>query len=245
MRRYFLAVVFIQIFLMSCGQIPNINQLSSKEFKELIEDKEAILLDVRTNFEFENEHLINAEQLNYYAIDFRRKILLLPKDQDIFLYCNTGYRSEKATEILLENGYTKVYNLQHGIMEWNINNFPVTKEPNARLDKINKYEPEQYQSLLNSDSLIFIDFYAPWCAPCMKMMPMIDSLKLEYHNRIKIVKINSDASKKLIKKLQIVSVPYLVFYHKGEVIFSKNGMISKQDLIAIFDSNLKNSYCKY
>ncbi|MBT3208454.1 MAG: thioredoxin family protein [Bacteroidetes bacterium] len=124
-------------------------------------------------------------------------------------------------------------------MEWNLHNFPVVRESKAKINEKNKFEPEQFQNLLNSDSLIFIDFYAPWCAPCRKMMPMIDSLQIEYHNRIKIVKINSDASKKLIKKLQIVSVPYMILYHKKNIIFSKNGTIEKKDLQAIFDSQLR------
>jgi len=57
-----------------------------------------------------------------------------------------------------------------------------------------------YNRLLQSDSLVFIDFYAPWCGPCRKMMPMMDSLKVSYHKKLKIVKINSDASKKLMKE---------------------------------------------
>lgn len=70
------------------------------------------------------------------------------------------------------------------------------------------------------------------------MMPMIDSLMVEYHNRIKIVKINTDASKKLIKKLKIVGVPYLALYHNGKIIFSQNGIIRKRELQAIFESQI-------
>jgi rhodanese-related sulfurtransferase len=102
-RRIFLVGILFQVFLSSCGQSPkNINQLSSEKFHELISSDNSILLDVRTKHEFENEHLKNAEQLNYYAVDFRQKMLLLPKNQSIYLYCNTGYRSEKAAEILIK-----------------------------------------------------------------------------------------------------------------------------------------------
>lgn len=112
---------------------------------------------------------------------------------------------------------------------------------NPTPDLDNKFEPDQYQKLINSDSLVFIDFYAPWCGPCRKMMPMMDSLMVEYHNRIKIVKINADASKKLIKNLKILGVPYLVFYHKGEILFSQNGIINRKELEGIFDSQIKKS----
>lgn len=241
MKSFFLMVGLFQMLLPVSGQNSAINQLSSKEFNKLINNSNLTLLDVRTKHEFNNEHIKNAGQLNYYALDFRQKLLMLPKNQPVYLYCNTGYRSNKASEILIKNGYAEVYNLQHGIMEWNIKNLPVITEPDARPDLDNKFDPDQYQKLLNSDALVFIDFYAPWCAPCRKMMPMIDSLMVEYHNRIKIVKINTDASKKLIKKLKIVGVPYLVLYHKGKIIFSQNGIIRKSELQAIFESQIRKA----
>lgn len=241
MKRLYLIFRLLLIFIPACGQNSAINQLGSNEFDKLIKKSNSILIDVRTKHEFKNGHIKNAGQLNYYAFDFRRKLLLLPKDQAIYLYCNTGYRSNRAADILLENGYSSVYNLQHGILEWNLTDLPVIVEPDARPDLENKYDAKQYQKLINSDSLVFIDFYAPWCAPCRKMMPMIDSLKVEYHNRIKIVKINSDSSKKLIKELKLVGVPYLVIYHKGEMLFSHNGIISKSKLKGIFESQISKS----
>ena len=74
--------------------------------------------------------------------------------------------------------------------------------------------------------------------PCRKMMPMIGSIKVEYHNKINIVKINAYASKKLMKELNIVSVPYFVLYQKGELLFSKNGMINKNELVNMFETEI-------
>jgi thioredoxin len=153
------------------------------------------------------------------------------------LYCNTGYRSQRAAEILVENGYKNVYNLEHGILEWNLKNFPVLVEPDAKPDTENKMEIDEFTALINSDKLVFIDFYAPWCAPCRKMMPMIDSLKTEYKGKITIVKINVDASKKLMKELAIMSVPYLVLYHNGIILFSHNGLVSRNELENLFEEH--------
>ena len=101
---------------------------------------------------------------------------------------------------------------------------------------------QNFQTEVLANSLpVIVDFWAPWCGPCRKMMPMMDSLMVEYHNRIKIVKINADASKKLIKNLKILGVPYLVFYHKGEILFSQNGIINRKELEGIFDSQIKKS----
>ncbi|MBW6490814.1 MAG: redoxin domain-containing protein [Lentimicrobium sp.] len=241
MKKILLLIAPIFLFITACAQNPGFKQTGSIEFEKLISDNNGILLDVRTLSEFKNGHLENAGQLNYYAGDFRRKLLLLPKDQPVYLYCNTGYRSSRAANILAENGYTNVFNLEHGIMEWNLKNLPVIIEPDAKADVENIMEPEAYTKLINSDSLVFIDFYAPWCAPCRKMMPMIDSLKTEYHEKINIVKINADASKKLMKELKIVGVPYLVMYHKGQLLYSKNSAAIREELVALFEGKLTDS----
>jgi len=221
----------------ACGQNPNVKQVNSIEFEKLIKDSSGTLLDVRTLGEFKNGHIKEAGQLNYYALDFRQKLLLLPKNQPIYLYCNTGYRSQRTAEILVKNGYKDVYNLEHGILEWNLKNLPVLVEPDAKPDTENKMEPDEFNALINSEKLVFVDFYAPWCAPCRKMMPMMDSLKTEYKDKVTIVKINVDASKKLMKELGIVSVPYLVLYYKGIILYSKNGLTEKQELEKVFNEN--------
>lgn len=229
------------LFFIAYGQNTAVKQVNSIEFENLIKKSSGTLLDVRTLGEFKNGHIKNAGQLNYYDLDFRQKLLLLPKDQPIYLYCNTGYRSQKAAKILIENGYKNVYNLEHGIMEWNLKNLPVLVEPDAKTDVENKMEIDEFKNLIKSEKLVFVDFYAPWCAPCRKMMPMMDILKTEYKDKVTIVKINVDASKKLMKELGIVSVPYLVLYRKGIILFSQNGLIEKQELEKVFNEN----YIKY
>ncbi len=234
MNRYFLTPILNVFFLSACAQDSNFNNLNSIAFNNLFESETGSLLDVRTPSEFANGHIKGAGQLNYYAFDFKKKLLLLPKDQPVYLYCNTGYRSYRAAKILAENGYKQVYNLERGIMEWNLNNLPVVIEPDARPDVKNKMEPDEFYALIQSDIPVLIDFYAPWCAPCRQMMPMIDSLKADYRNKIAVVKINADASKKLVKKLRLSSVPYLALYKNGEKLFDHNGSISREELISNF-----------
>lgn len=233
-----LLILSIIFFVTACGQNPSVKQLNSIEFEKLIKDSSGTLLDVRTLGEFKNGHIKEAGQLNYYALDFKQKLLLLPKDQPIYLYCNTGYRSQRAAEILVENGFNNVYNLEHGIMEWNLKNLPVIVEPDAKPDTENKMEFDEFNALINPEKLVFVDFYAPWCAPCRKMMPMIDSLKIEYKDKITIVKINVDASKKLMKEVGIVGVPYLVLYYNGVSIFSHNGLIKRDELEKLLETSI-------
>ena len=239
MREIFIAA-FLFSFSIINSQDPQVNHITSREFNELIANTNGILLDVRTDSEYKNTHIPDAGNLNFYALNFRKRLNLLPRNQPIYLYCNTGYRSEKAAEILIENGYTDVYNLQHGIMEWELLNLPVIMEPDARPDTDNKMTPEQYHAILSEGSPVFFDFYAPWCGPCRKMMPMIDSLMVEYHPQIEMHKINVDASKKLVKELKLIGVPYLVLQDKGVVLFSRNGSATRNELTSAFDQTLMN-----
>lgn len=235
----FIIILFAACYF-ACGQkASSTMQLSAQEFARHISlTDQKVLLDVRTQREFKNGHIQNAGQLNYYAFDFRKRLLLLPKNQPVYLYCNTGYRSDRAADFLIKNGYAEVYNLQHGIMEWELENLPVIVDPDAQPDMDDKFEPAEFAGLLQNNPLVFVDFYAPWCGPCRRMMPMIDSLKVEYHEKIEIVKINADASKRLMRELKMVSVPYLRLYEDGEVIFEHKGLIDRQNLVKIFDENL-------
>jgi thioredoxin 1 len=239
MNRYYLFLIAASFIFTTCAQDSNFDNTSSIEFQKLINTGQGTLIDVRTPSEFASGHIPNAGQLNYYALDFGKKLLLLPKDQPIYLYCNTGYRSKKAAEILARNGYSRVYNLKYGIMEWNLEDLPVIIDKDAKPDTRNKMEPDEFYALIQSEKPVFIDFYAPWCAPCRQMMPMIDSLKAEFKGTVTVVKINADASKKLVKELKIASVPFLVLYKNGKMVFSEYGIKEKAMLESLFMEYLK------
>ena len=229
---FFISIIFL---FSSTLKSQDYHNLSSKYFRNAVTKNKGTLLDVRTVSEFENGHIEKSGQLNYYALDFRQKLLLLPRNQPIYIYCNTGWRSKKAAEILSENGYTQVYNLEKGIMDWELNDFPVKVSPNAKADTKDKMEFDEYTALIQSEELVFIDFYAPWCGPCRKMLPMIDSLQTEYKEKVTIVKINADASKKLMKELRITSVPYLIMNKDGKKVFEHFGILTRKEIEAVLN----------
>ena len=233
MNRCILMIVMLLTAINDFGQSAIIKQLNSSDLSKISDNSTITLLDVRTRGEFSNGHITDAGQLNYYALDFKKKLLLLPKDQPIYLYCNTGYRSQQAAEILVKNGYEEVYNLEHGIMEWNLLDYATVEEPGARPDIKDRMQPDEFYALINSNKPVLVDFYAPWCGPCRQMMPIIDSLKTEYKDEYMIVKINVDASKKLVKELRIGGVPYLVVYRNGKMQNSRNGLLSREELIEL------------
>lgn len=230
--------VFSILFAMACeAQNSEVNHVSSAEFSDLISANDGVLLDVRTIPEFYGGHIPNSEQMNYYAKDFKQSLLMLPKDKPIYIYCNTGYRSRKAANTLVENGYNRVYNLRRGIMEWNLLDLPVVSNPGAGTVQENRMDIAEFQALLQSDKPVLIDFYAPWCAPCRQMMPMIDSLGIEFQNNLQLVKINADASKELMRQIRLGTVPYFALIYRNEVLFSHEGVITRQQLEEVLAAN--------
>lgn len=238
-KKLFIFAFSAAMFLSVSAQTAGYKQVNPAQFEQLIKKPGGVLLDVRTQNEFKNGHIANSGQLNYYALDFRKKLLMLPKNEPIYLYCNTGWRSEKAAKILAENGYKNVYNLELGIMDWELQNLPVAVAPDAKPDTENKMEYEELARFIESGKPVFVDFYAPWCGPCQQMMPMVDELKTKYRGKINVIKVNVDASKKLVKEMKIQGVPYLALYKNGSLVYSKNGLTTREELESVFEKENK------
>jgi len=111
MKQIAISISIVLVTLLSIAQNAAVKQVNPTQFQQLIKNTNGVLLDVRTQSEFGNGHIANSGQLNYYVLDFKKKLLLLPKNEPIYLYCNSGYRSEKAAEILIENGYYIIWNM--------------------------------------------------------------------------------------------------------------------------------------
>jgi len=102
--------------------------LSATEFKEQIKAEKGIVLDVRTANEIAQGKIGEAQEIDFYNEGFLEEASKLPKDQPIYVYCAAGGRSSKAANMLVEQGFTKVYNLDGGIGAWNQNGFELNKK---------------------------------------------------------------------------------------------------------------------
>ena len=77
--------------------------------------KDAVILDVRTQREFDYGHLENAIVMDIYHKSFREKISKLDKSKTYYVYCKTGIRSRSAVNYMLQSGFKNVCNLEGGI----------------------------------------------------------------------------------------------------------------------------------
>ncbi len=90
-----------------------------------------MMVDVREHFEFRGKKIrdaINIPSSNNleYAAD------TIDKNYSLFFYCTTDYRSRRVAEYFHDQGFTKVYNLEGGIVAWKKDGFPVTKKKSRR-----------------------------------------------------------------------------------------------------------------
>jgi rhodanese-related sulfurtransferase len=115
------------LFAASCSSGPGNGALSPAEFKERMEKKDAVLIDVRTPEEFSQGYISGALLINYEDTAFQSTMLFtVPKDAEVLLYCRSGRRSAEAKTMLLESGYKNVVHLQGGIQAWMAAHLPLT-----------------------------------------------------------------------------------------------------------------------
>ena len=72
-------------------------------------------------------------------------------------------------------------------------------------------------TVLQSETPVFVDFLAPWCAPCKSMGPHIDQLAQEYDGRLKVVKLNTQDNTEVAAKYGITAIPTFILIKNGEV----------------------------
>jgi len=99
--------------------------ISPEEFNKNMGDIQ--LVDVRTPKEFSEGHLKNAVNIDFFDASFMEDMGKLDKNKELYIYCRSGNRSGKASKKLKAAGFTKVYDLEGGIIKWNKNNFEVIK----------------------------------------------------------------------------------------------------------------------
>jgi thioredoxin 1 len=224
---FLLAVVVLSV---SCNSQNTHQILKPAAFQEKINTTpDAVILDVRTPGEYNGGYIANAVNINYNDPSFEREITKLDKNKTYLLYCLSGKRSGSAMDYMLKNGFKNVSNLDGGILAWQSVNLPVTTAgASVNADKISM---EMYQQMIHSsDTVVLVDFFAPWCAPCIKMKPMLEEVAIAYAGKVKVFRVDIDENKVLAKQLNVTEIPILKTFVKGKETWMHKGFIDKNGL---------------
>ena len=83
-------------------------------------------------------------------------------------------------------------------------------------------------TVLKADKFFLLDFWAPWCAPCKMISPVLEELSNEMSSKLTIGKINIDSELQTGTKYGVRGIPFLLLFHNGEVIDQKSwGQLTK------------------
>ena len=98
-----------------------------------------------------------------------------------------------------------------------------------------------HQEVLQADSLVIVDFWAPWCAPCRMIAPILEEIAKEYEGRVKVVKMNTDENAATAMKYNIMSIPTLLFFRNGENVDEVIGAVPKHSITNKVDYYIQGS----
>ncbi len=94
------------------------------------------------------------------------------------------------------------------------------------------------EKVLRSPIPILVDFWAPWCGPCLAIAPTLETLAAEFKGRVTVAKMNVDENKHVPTTYGVRSIPYLVCFKNGEVVESTIGAVGKPQLTRMLDKAL-------
>ena len=95
-----------------------------------------------------------------------------------------------------------------------------------------------FDSLLESEKLIIVDFWATWCGPCRMLSPLLDEIEEEMSDKITVVKVNVDDADEIAMRYRIMSIPTLLFFKNGQIVDKTVGAMPKSTLVDKINANL-------
>ena len=92
--------------------------------------------------------------------------------------------------------------------------------------------------VINAQGPVLVDFWAPWCGPCLSIASTLKEIAKEYDGKVTIAKMNVDENANVPVSYGVRSIPYLALFKGGEVVDSVVGAVPKKTLTNMLDKAL-------
>jgi thioredoxin 1 len=92
-----------------------------------------------------------------------------------------------------------------------------------------------FNDLINSEKPVLVDFFAEWCGPCKTMAPILKEVKSQLGDSSTIIKVDIDKNPEAAQAYQVRSVPTLMIFKKGKILWKQSGVVPSHELVRLFN----------
>ena len=227
MKTLITAFILSFIFISCKGQSKF--DLNAVEFQQGIANTDSVqLLDVRTSAEFNSGHIAKALWADWNdRKEFDRRISFIDKNKPVYVYCLAGGRSASAAGKLRSLGYTQVFELAGGTNAWKAAKLPLEGKKNSV-----QMSAASFQQAITSEQTVLVDFGAPWCPPCKKMEPVINSLQKNNPGKFKLVNVDGGNDEIIMQEYGVTALPVFIIFKNGKEVWRKEGLATESEIAA-------------
>lgn len=188
-------------------------------YTKLKSEKKAQIIDARSPEEYKLNHIEGAANFNLETENYTKYVAQLDKSKPVFIYSIGAGRSNALAKELLKNGFSDVHDLEGGIANWIGGGKPFYSNSKSKLSL------EEYKKVIADNNTVLVDIGSRYCGACKKVKPVLETIKAQYGENVKIVEIDLEENPQVIADLKTVKVfPTLILYHKGKIVFKKDGL---------------------
>lgn len=221
-----IAAAIFSAGVLSCTAQTN-TALNAGEFETGIGTKDSIqILDVRTPGEYSSGHIKGALLADWNnKEEFKRRVAFIDKNKPVYVYCLAGGRSAAAAEKMRAEGYEKVYELKGGINAWKADSKPLEGKSTAK-----QMTMEEFNTFINADKTVLVDFGAEWCPPCRKMEPVLKNLQANNPGKFSLIKVDGGNDEAVLKAYNVTALPVFILFKDGKQVWRKDGVAEEKEI---------------
>ncbi|MGW8123751.1 thioredoxin [Roseivirga echinicomitans] len=96
----------------------------------------------------------------------------------------------------------------------------------------------KFDTVISQEIPVLVDFYADWCGPCQAMSPILKEVAQAHEGKIKVIKVDVDKNQPLAQKFGVRSIPTLILFKKGKLIWKKGGLMTTRELSSLLEKEV-------
>jgi thioredoxin 1 len=95
-----------------------------------------------------------------------------------------------------------------------------------------------FNDIINSEKPVLVDFWATWCGPCIAMQPVLKEVAEKVGDKARVIKIDVDKNQEIANSYNIQSIPTLILFKNGKMLWRISGMQTVQQLVSVINENI-------